>query len=344
MKEFIEKNLLIKYKKNSGLNFRRTNPEWFEVNSFEKIWYEIINRTEFLNNGSLPERIYCIMNGIDKLLHCPICNENRSFSNYTEGYRLTCGKKSCYTKAKAILKDDNGETPNERTGRIYKEKYLSDKDFVRVRSNKMRETRINNDSFSSGAIKSAKTKENTILDNGLNISENASKKAFETMKTQLDSDGKSILQRRIEKMCETKEMVGDDGLDGYERAFKNGAGKNSSLRYYNSNLYYQGSFEKRFLDGMSESGWIDKVRRGPRVTYKDIDGKTKQYRSDFILGNKVYEIKSSWTYDNCGADKKRRITNKLKLRSLKREGYDVIMICDDKALSFSELIKHKMLP
>lgn len=129
-----------------------------------------------------------------------------------------------------------------------------------------------------------------------------------------------------------------------ERAFKNGAGKNSSLKYYNSNLYYQGSFEKRFLDRLAEQGMISKVKRGPRVTYRNIDGNFRQYRSDFIIDNVVYEIKSSWTYDNCGTNKRRRIINMLKLRSLKREGYDVVMVYDSIHITFSELIKQKMLP
>lgn len=344
MEEFIEKYLLIKYKKNLGLNFRKTNKDWFVVNGFENFWNDIINRTEFLSDDSLPERIHCIMNGIDELLRCPICDEERSFSNYTEGYRLTCGKKECYIKAKATISDVNGETPNQRTIRITKESYYSDKNFAIRRARKGLETRKKNGSFLSAPIKAAKTKEKKILENGLNISQNASKQAAETMESQLCDNGKTILQNRVEKMCNTKELVGEDGLDGYERAFKNGAGRNSSLEYYNSDLYYQGSYEKRFLDKMTDLGLIDKVKRGPRVSYKNLDGKVRQYRSDFIIENVVYEIKSCWTYDHKGTDKKRRINNKLKLRSLKREGYDVIMICDDREISFSELIKHKMLP
>jgi len=34
-------------------------------------------------------------------------------------------------------------------------------------------------------------------------------------------------------MIITKNIVGEDGLDGNERAFLNGAGRNSSIKYYN---------------------------------------------------------------------------------------------------------------
>ena len=40
--------------------------------------------------------------------------------------------------------------------------------------------------------------------------------------------GKTLNDIRIEKGEETMSKIGDDGLDGYERNFKNGAGKNSS--------------------------------------------------------------------------------------------------------------------
>jgi hypothetical protein len=42
-------------------------------------------------------------------------------------------------------------------------------------------------------------------------------------------DGKSLKQLRIDKTNNTKKLISDNGLDGYENAFLNGAGKNIKI-------------------------------------------------------------------------------------------------------------------
>lgn len=325
-----------------GINGSRAKKKWFNKFKFTPYWDLIIEETVFLGGVSFAERVYCIAHDITEVQYCSICNERSSFPSYAVGYRTTCGKKNCHRKAKSTIKDSNDETPDQRGARIRKEKYSS-KEHTMKRSVTLKKAWVSNNAYTLGHVKSTETKKKTILDNGLTIAQDASRRAAETMRKQVCANGKTILQNRLEKGQRTKEIVGEDGLDGYERAFKNCAGKNASVLYYATGLYYQGSYEKEFLDDLAKQGLITTVKRGPRVYYKNANGKTSQYRSDFIIGNLVYEVKSCWTYDHCGKNKKRRVNNKLKLRALKRNGFEVIMVYNKREITFSELIKRKVI-
>lgn len=70
------------------------------------------------------------------------------------------------------------------------------------------------------------------------------------------------------------------------------------IEYYNDNLYYQGSYEKHFLDYMSSAGLIDFIQRGFAVKY-DFEGKQKLHYPDFFIEkyNLIVEIKSSYYYN-----------------------------------------------
>jgi hypothetical protein len=126
-------------------------------------------------------------------------------------------------------------------------------------------------------------------------------------------------------MCKSKSKIGKDGLDSYEREFINGAGRNSSILYYNNDLYYQGSYEKDFLDKVNEQNKISKIKRGARFSYS-INGKKRQYRSDFLYENIIFEIKSSWTYGKTNVEKREK--NHIKFKSVLENGYRLIIILD----------------
>lgn len=66
---------------------------------------------------------------------------------------------------------------------------------------------------------------------------------------------------------------------------------------YNDNLYYQGSYEKHFLDYLNNKGLIDIIKRGPCIKY-DFEGKERIHYPDFYIDeyNLIIEIKSSYYY------------------------------------------------
>ena len=256
------------------------------------------------------------------------------YLNFNIGYENSCGNRKCSVNLKSIIKDENRLTDNKKTSIGVKISQLKIEDNGKTKAQNSstksvstkRNTIINGKNMIQISIeRSNNTKMNTILPNGLTISENASLKSSITMNKKLPN-GKTIKEERIQKMIKTKSKLDDNGLDGFERAFLNGAGKNSSIKYYNNDLYFQGTYEKHFMDFMFNNN-IKNIERGERFNYT-FNNKLKQYRSDFKIGNNIFEIKSSWTYGK--NDNIRRSKNHTKFKSVINNSYNLFVILDKK--------------
>ena len=112
-------------------------------------------------------------------------------------------------------------------------------------------------------------------------------------------------------------------------------------KYKDTNIAYQGSYEFAFLEKLEiENGldWLLKnVSRGPSFLYFDEVDKERVYISDYQIGNTIYEIKSSWTWDKQGTDKLLRIRNQRKLKACVLEGYQVKLILDGEQLDYEHI-------
>lgn len=334
MKKFIYENLTLKYKKSIGLNASRLKENWFNKNGFSKEYNNILRKTYFLKNVSLSERIYCIVNNITCTNSCPYCGKNVKYTNFIEGYRRHCGNRKCSYIDKATFKDDSGLTANEKSaiGISISQNSIEQNGKTKSHNSGIKSAKTKRNTIISGitlakltAIKAAKTKMNTLLPNGLTIAEDASIRASKTMNEKTIS-GKTLKEIRIEKGIITKRIIDDNGLDGFDKAFLNGAGKNSSIKFYDNNLFYQGSYEKHFLDYMFNNN-IKNIKRGERFNYY-FKNKNKQYRSDFMLNDIIFEIKSSWTYGK--KDENRRNKNHSKFKSVINRGFKLFVIFDKK--------------
>lgn len=103
------------------------------------------------------------------------------------------------------------------------------------------------------------------------------------------------------------------------------------VKFKNTEINYQGSFEYNFLENLENKKGIEwlkeNVQRGPTVWYKDpIDNIERLYISDFLIDNTIYEIKSSWTWNKHGKDINLESKNKKKLTSCIDQGYNVILV------------------
>nr|MDO8109414.1 hypothetical protein [Candidatus Sigynarchaeota archaeon] len=264
-----------------------------------------------------------------------MCGRKCSYKTYDDGYRNNCGRPECYIKLKATLKNKDGLTPNQRSAigiraaqtRICDNgKTVASNRMKRVHKNRKKMIDpITGKSLTSIIVeKTARTNKNTLCDNGLTIAQNGALKSAKTMNKRIKSEtGETIKQFRIRKANETKNQIGNDGLDSYERAYLHGAGKNSSIKYYSTKLYYQGTYEKHFLDFMKKINKLDLLKRGPRVIYRD-DGKSRTYRSDFAINNVVVEIKSTWSYHGLNKSKVKR--NNVKFQATVEKGFRLIVI------------------
>lgn len=104
------------------------------------------------------------------------------------------------------------------------------------------------------------------------------------------------------------------------------------LNFKNTNLMYQGSYEFEFLEKLESKNGLDwvknNVRRGPSIFYSSPNGQEKLYISDFIIGNTIYEIKSSWTWNHKGDNNLLEEINRAKLTKCVDLGYNVILVID----------------
>jgi len=110
-------------------------------------------------------------------------------------------------------------------------------------------------------------------------------------------------------------------------------GTASLVPYKTTSVIYQGSYEFDFLQTLeTEHGleWIEEnVSRGPTIRYvSPADGTERVYLSDFIIGDTIYEIKSSWTWDHHGTNQELAAKNKAKLDECIAQGYTVILVLD----------------
>jgi len=115
------------------------------------------------------------------------------------------------------------------------------------------------------------------------------------------------------------------------------------LNYKNTGIPYQGTFEFEFLEELeTEYGldWIKfNVKRGPSLWYIDpADSEEKLYISDFIIGNTIYEIKSSWTWNKHGKDIQLEKKNKAKLTECVKQGYNIILVLNQQRLKYEDFM------
>ena len=341
IRDFIKDNLLIKYKVNWGLNSILLRKDWFFKHGYGEHYKYILNTTKFLpQTCSMGERIYSVFYDVHKIPLCFCCGAELKFKNFVDGYRISCGSHSCNLFVKANYVDKSGMTPNQRGGLEVSRKLnaiLEDgKTIAQHRgelSAKTRTTTILDNGLTiaqDASNRGAATKMNTFLPNGLSIAQDASIRAAETMENIITGSlGESIKEFRIRKGTETKSVVGDDGIDVYERAFLNGAGRNCPTEYHESGLYYQGSYEKDFLDMATRVGIVEHIFRGPRIKYKMGDGRVvRQYRSDFLLNGRIFEMKSTWSYDEAGKNPSKRLKTNLKIKAATEQGFEVVLVVD----------------
>lgn len=89
--------------------------------------------------------------------------------------------------------------------------------------------------------------------------------------------------------------------------------------YKNTNLTYQGSYEKYFLELIEEKGLLNEVFNGKSYNYI-LNDKKHVYHTDFYFRDKNIEIKSSWTYNNNGKNIELQKLNDIKWQSVTSSG------------------------
>jgi len=199
--------------------------------------------------------------------------------------------------------------------------------------------KLSNDGYAR-AGNAISIRKNELLENGKRRCDMSNEKMRQTKLT-IGPDGLSNAQRSARKMADTRlNNIDETGLNQYQRwtqerihngTFDNAFKKALKIKKYkDTNINYQGSYEKKFLEKLEcEHGleWvIECVSRGPSLRYLDETGYERWYISDFMIGNIVYEIKSNWTFNNRGKDRLLEQRNINKLQATKELGYFVVLV------------------
>lgn len=318
LEDFIKEYLLEKEK---FVNHRITK-NWFESTNNLDYYNMIIERTYFLKNVILRERIFCILNGITEILKCKCGRKKRFIKTY---YNYTCGDKNCIID----LRIQNGYKIGNDMLTVHKRRALKSaktmkEKGIRKDAEKKRQKTMNKidlkTNLSRNKLMGVNVSKalNRISENNKTVAQNGAIKAANTMKTTILNNGLTIYQNAGIKQRITRKKI-------YKK-YNSVPEKSSIKKYKNSDIYYQGSFEKNFLDFISDLNLFNKVKRGLSFTYSV----NKSYYSDFLLDFIIFEIKSTWTYDRCGTDKELRFKNNLKWKSVLNKNYRFIVIWNKK--------------
>ena len=126
---------------------------------------------------------------------------------------------------------------------------------------------------------------------------------------------------------------------GVEHALQNkelfGKAQRTSFKVYNyknTNLTYQGSYEKYFLEQIESIGRLSDIKNGKSYVYI-LNEKKHIYYSDYWFNNSVIEIKSTWTYNRNGKDKDLEIKNKTKIKTVKEFGDNIVFLKSKKEIN-----------
>ena len=101
--------------------------------------------------------------------------------------------------------------------------------------------------------------------------------------------------------------------------------------YNNTNLTYQGSYEKYFLELMGDKGLLNDICNGKSYNYK-FNNKVRVYHSDFLLNSQTIEIKSSWTYNKNGKDGPLELKNETRWQTVRDMGDDIVILMSKKEI------------
>ena len=114
------------------------------------------------------------------------------------------------------------------------------------------------------------------------------------------------------------------------------------LKYKNSEIYYQGSYELHFLEKMDAIGLLNEIENGKSYDYVHED-QNHVYHTDFFFKNSNIEIKSGWTYNKNGKDKLLEDINNAKWKSVVDAGDKIIVLMSKREIDlFVELIYNSM--
>lgn len=139
----------------------------------------------------------------------------------------------------------------------------------------------------------------------------------------------------------TYDIVAEKNRKAWEKNPWNNQGPRGEWELYkDTEIAYQGTYEFSFLEELENKKglkWLgENVKRGPSIWYIDRQtDKKRLYISDYIIGNTIYEIKSSYTWNRKNKDIVLENLNRDKLNECLALGYNVVLVLDKKEIQYA---------
>ena len=154
-------------------------------------------------------------------------------------------------------------------------------------------------------------------------------KIIETVKEQYGveniSQNESIKQKKKDTSLEKFRV--SHHLKDYDMFQKHQKVQYRIKKYKSTKLYYNGSYEKHFLELLEEKGLLHEVKSGQSFEY-NWNREIHTYHTDFTLRGKQIEIKSGWTYNKNGKDKELEFLNETKWESVRNQNIQLVVLID----------------
>lgn len=297
-------------------------------------------------SDDIGQLLYHFTNDIKDVPKCPNCQNKLKFVSLSTGYLTFCSKNCKTSYDHKTGKFKNGHIQGaEKFKKEYGKNGKNHNKILRKReetckerygvSHPMKDPQVvarymNSCIEKYGETNPMKTDE---------VKSKVSKTNFENYGTSRPIQNKEIFEKMFSKYKKTiEERYGVECVFQDSEILKK-AQDNSfrRFRYEDTNLFYQASYEKDFLDFCMKMNILDKVSNGPFVWYM-YDGKKKRYFSDFFIEelNLIIEIKSSHWYNMY------KEQNEAKKEECIRHGFGFMFIIDKNYESFLKYIQKKI--
>ena len=102
-------------------------------------------------------------------------------------------------------------------------------------------------------------------------------------------------------------------------------------KYGDTSLFYQGGYEKYFLEQIEKKSLLTEVSNGKSYDYI-LNEESHVYHSDFLFRGITIEIKSDWTYNKSGADIDSELENEAKWQAVKDSGDKLVVLWSKKEI------------
>ena len=246
---------------------------------------EILNRTSFLVDSNIPftARLHCLEHHMDQQPTCKVCGNPVGWYGKSNDFRTYCSRK-CQYSDDDFWGDVRG-TCRERLG--VENPFQSESVKERIKERHMEKLGVEYP-MQSEAVK-AKSRESCIVNLGVENPSQSEEVQEKKEETSFRHYGvRHPFQSEIVKARAMTTCIDHWGVDNFSKSPLFAAFHRK--RIFHDNLWFDSSWEVLTYDFLKSNNIAFEYSPEISIPY-GYDGKTYYYHPDFLVNNKVYEVK-----------------------------------------------------